>query len=223
VATEAEKEVLVEHLKFTPRTYVIQLWGYGGEVVMGRVDRKIYDYFKENQIDVGEYAYDWDNELEVPEDVQPFTPGEWHDCDHIVHESGIEMSGSCHVTVYDENGNEVWTHGLDTADLDEDEITVIESEEYFAHFEAPGTVVFYGQSFEKGTFMGGPIELTAPFDPTKLKFYYNDIEGWPLCSNVEYDNQDIDGLFDDYDTTGKSSDFYLWLVNEDGSLTGADE
>ena len=30
MATEAEKEALVETLKFTPRTYVIQLWGYGG-------------------------------------------------------------------------------------------------------------------------------------------------------------------------------------------------
>ena len=223
MATEAEKEALVETLKFTPRTYVIQLWGYGGEVVMGRVKREVYDYFKENQVDVGEYAYDWDNELEVPEDVQPFTPGEWHDCDDIVHENGVEMSDSCHVTVYDEAGNEVWSHGLDTASLEDSEISVEETDEYYAHQEAPGTVVFYGQSFEKGTFMGGPIELTAPFDPKKLKFYYSDIEGWPLCGNVEYDDQDIEGLFDDYDTTGKSSDFYMWLVNEDSSLTGADE
>lgn len=223
MATVEEQEALVEHLKFTPRTYTFSLWGYGGEVVMGRVDRKVYDYFKENQIDLDEYAYDWDNETEVPEDVQPFTPGEWHDCDHILHESGVEMSGACHITVYDENGNEVWDHRLDPADLDEDEITVIESEEYYAHFEAPGTVVFYGQSLEKGTFMGGELELTSPFDPTKFKFYYNDIEGWPLCGNVEYDDQEIDSLFDNYDTVGKSSSFYMWLVKEDGELEGVDE
>ena len=42
----AEQQKLIEVLKFTPRTYKIQLWGYGGEYVMGTVDRKIYDYFK---------------------------------------------------------------------------------------------------------------------------------------------------------------------------------
>ena len=71
--------------------------------------------------------------------------------------------------------------------------------------------------------MGGELELTSPFDPTKFKFYYNDIEGWALCSNVEYDDQDIDSLFDNYDTVGKSSSFYMWLVKEDGELEGIDE
>ena len=41
-----EHEQLIEVLKWTPRTYSIQAWGYGGEVVMGRVDRKIYNYFQ---------------------------------------------------------------------------------------------------------------------------------------------------------------------------------
>ena len=40
MATTDEHEKLIAHLKFTPRTYKIQLWGYGGEYVMGTVDRK---------------------------------------------------------------------------------------------------------------------------------------------------------------------------------------
>ena len=43
MATITEQEKLIEVLKFTPRTYKIQLWGYGGEYIMGTVDRKIYD------------------------------------------------------------------------------------------------------------------------------------------------------------------------------------
>jgi len=46
MATKKEKEELIATLKFTPRTYKIELGAYGGEVYAGRVDRKIYDYFK---------------------------------------------------------------------------------------------------------------------------------------------------------------------------------
>ena len=37
-------EELIELIKFTPRTYKISMWGYGGEKVMGRVDPKVWDY-----------------------------------------------------------------------------------------------------------------------------------------------------------------------------------
>ena len=47
--TKAEQqEELIQTLKFTPRTYKIHMWGYGGERVLGTVSREIYDYFKEN-------------------------------------------------------------------------------------------------------------------------------------------------------------------------------
>jgi hypothetical protein len=46
MATKEEKQELMDILKFTPCTYTIQMWGYGGEYVMGTVERKIYDYFK---------------------------------------------------------------------------------------------------------------------------------------------------------------------------------
>ena len=35
MATLQEQEQLMEVLKFTPRTYRINMWGYGGERVMG--------------------------------------------------------------------------------------------------------------------------------------------------------------------------------------------
>ena len=43
-------EELVAVLKFTPRTYKISLWGYGGEKVMGTTTREVWDYCNENQI-----------------------------------------------------------------------------------------------------------------------------------------------------------------------------
>ena len=46
MATIKEQEELIQTLKFIPRTYRIELGAYGGEVYIGSVDRKIYDYFK---------------------------------------------------------------------------------------------------------------------------------------------------------------------------------
>jgi hypothetical protein len=203
-ATDQQKEELMETLKFTPRTYRIEMTGYGGEVVIGNVNEEAYEYFVENEIDLDEFAYDWENEMEVPEDKMPFTPGEWHDCDDIAHENGVEMYSSCWVTVYDENGEQVWEHNLDTADLYEDGIEVEQVTEQYVNWH-DGKVVFYGQNFEKGLFFGGDIELTAPFDPKKLKFLTDDIDGWEICSCITYADQDIDN--DDYDTTGKSSTY----------------
>ena len=39
----AEQEKLIQTLKFTPRSYNVSMWGYGGEVVMGTISREIYD------------------------------------------------------------------------------------------------------------------------------------------------------------------------------------
>ncbi len=45
MATEQQKEELMQTLKFTPRNYRVEIWGYGGEIYWGTVDRKIYDLF----------------------------------------------------------------------------------------------------------------------------------------------------------------------------------
>ena len=213
MATEDQKEELMQTLKFTPREYRLEMSGYGGEVVIGTVEPEVYEYFVENDIDLEEYAYDWENEAGVPDDKQPFEPGSWHECDNIAHENGVEMYSSCWVTVYDENGEQVWEHNLDVGELDEDGIEVEGSSEEYVNWHT-GKVVFYGQNFEKGLFFGGPFELTAPFDPKKLTFYTDDIDGWEICSSVSYAGVDIDS--DDYDTTGKSSTYEFFdLRNTD--------
>jgi len=216
MATNEQKEQLVQILKFTPRTYRIEMSGYGGEVVLGRVDRKVYDYFQKNKIDIEEYARSWE-ETTIPENLQPFNPGSWYDCDDIAHECGVEMSDLCYVRVYDEHGEQVWEHCLDPTDLEDSEIeTEVFSEDYM-DFQPEGTVVFYGQNFEKGLFFGGDLHLTEPFDPANLKFIYSDIEGWCVCNTIEYNGESIDS--EDYNTTGKSSTYGMSVIGEDPNVT----
>lgn len=205
MATRKEKEKLVEALKFIPGTYTVSCWGYGGEIVLGTVERKVHDYFVENEVDLNEYSTQWaDDDCEVPEDCRPFSPGEWHDCDDICHENGVEMSEYCKIQVVDSGGITVWEHVLEPFMLEESLVEVECNDEYYAKFHASATV-FLGQSIEKGTFFEANFELTAPFDPKKLKIVYSDVEGLLLMSQLFYNDEDI--YNDGGDTRGKSMEF----------------
>ena len=216
MSTIKEQEELVEILKFTPRTYTLMLSGYGGEIVLGSVPREQYQYFVDNEIDIEEFAWDSDNEAGVPEEMQPFEPGSWHECDDVAHESGCELCDSNYITVTDENGKEHWQSKLGYSTLTDAGVEVDESDEYLCSDRADreNTVGFVGQSTEKGCFFEGELELTAPFDPAKLAISYSDIEGWSLISGVTYDGVDIEG-HDGYSTRGKGSDFKFYDTSDD--------
>lgn len=218
MATKKEKQELVEILKFTPVTYSVQVSGYGGEIVMGKVDRKIVDYFEENDIDIEEYATSWgepgdEDYINVPEDMQPFPQGSWYECDNIEHNSGAEFGGSW-VTVSDENGNEVWqaelNHNLEDLGCEISCFCCEEVEDY----TDKDTAVFVGQNFEKGCFFDAELHLTQPFDPAKFKFTYSDIANWAILNVVEYDGEELDGS-DGYSTTGKSSSYEFFTSDEE--------
>lgn len=214
MATKKQKQELIDVLKFTPCVYTLTLYGYGGEAVLGTVDKKAYDYFVENDIDLEEYAHDWDNELAVPEESQPFTPGEWHDCDNLAHVNGVEMSDSCMLEVSDQNRNVVFQCSLSIEDLKNHGISVECCEETHIENQPPGSVVFFGQNFEKGSFFDGNIELKSVFDPKKFSIDYSDVNGWLVFNSIQYNGTEI--YSDDYSTTGKSSTYEFHLVSGDG-------
>lgn len=212
MATNEQKEELMQTLKFTPRTYTLTISGYGGETYAGGVDRKIYDYFKEKQIDISQFAYTWDDELwrDVPDGMMPFSPGSPYECDGIFHASGAELSSMNYVTVTDENSETHWESSAGYSELEDAGVNI----ECLACNEIgdqdDGTVVFWGGNGEKGCFFEGEIKLRAPFDPKKLTIYYEDCDDWCLISSVEYDGEEIDGS-NGYSTTGKWSDA-KWII-----------
>lgn len=207
-------EQLVAVLKFTPRTYKISMWGYGGEKVMGTVDRAVWDYCMANQVDLSDIAWDSDaaEEMGLVEDLLPFPPGSWYECDNMAHTNGVSRNaGTLQIT--DENGETVFERSLDDIagcgeDLREPEWSCFD--EAWIGSQPAGTVVFIGTSNEKGTFFEGEIELTAPFDITKLTLQYDEIDGEELVNCVQYDSEDIDNWGGG--TDGKSSDFGMYVV-----------
>ena len=208
----------------TPNTYTIKMQGYGGEIVLGRVPNRIYEYFKDHAIDLAEFANDWKDTQIEDTDLHPFDPGAWFDCDGIAHESGVEMDESSIVEIIDQDGNIVWASNLDAATLEEVGCEVITGNDIYASDQKEGSVVFYGQQFEKGLFFEGTISLQEPLDISKLKFLSTDIEGWSICSGIEYDNSIVDG--DEYDAEEQSNHFAFIKILKDGdteSYTGPDD
>ncbi len=208
-----EQDKLIKALKFTPRTYRVSMWGYGGEYVMGTISREIYDYFKDNNLSVSDFAWDSDyaEAKEIPEDMWPFQPGSWYECDNLCHANGVSMNAGT-LQVDDENGNEILNRQLES--LDGTDIELSTEGEYYVGQVDDG-VVFFGRSNEKGTFFDAELPLTMPFDETKLCISGDDVDGEVIAWQITYDGEEIENYGSS--TDGKSSDFYFYLV-EDGEI-----
>ena len=209
----AEQERLIEVLKFTPCTYTIQAWGYGGEVVMGRVDRKIYDYFRHRRLDVSDFAWteEYAEENNIPEDMWPFNPGNYYDCDDLAHTNGVAMDAGT-LQILDEQNETVLEKDLGS--IDGTDIQLSYGEEAWIGMVKPGEVVFIGRTHDKGTFFEADIELREPFDPEKLCITVDEIDGEEIFSTATYDDEDLDN--NGGSTTGKGSDFGFYLNLGDG-------
>ena len=209
-ATGHTDEELIQRLKFTPRTYKIELWGYGGEYVMGTVDRKVYDYFREHRLSVPDCAWGSDepvNYEDLPEDMMPFVPGCYYDCDDIGHVNGVDRNaGSMRVT--DENGNVVYERDL--SDLDGCDVQLSTYDEVWIDSQPPGTVVYFGYTSDKGSFFEADIELREPFDPEKLLLNISEFDANEIVVGVEYDGEELDNYGGN--TNGKGSDHAFYIA-----------
>jgi hypothetical protein len=225
MATVEEQQKLMEVLKFTPRTYKISMWGYGGEKVMGTVDRKIYDYFRSRRLSLSDYAWDSDyaDEHNIPEDMQPFPSGSWYECDGMAHASGVSRNAGT-LVIEDENGEVVYERRIEELsgyndDESEPEPEFTCNDEAWIGSQPDGTVVFIGNSNEKGTFFEGEINLKQPFDITKLTLGYDEIDGEEIVNFVSYDGEDIDNWGGS--TDGKSSDFGFYIAGSNKLNNGS--
>lgn len=223
MATKKQKEELIQILKFTPIKVQILIQGYGGETYAGVVDRKIYDYFKSRKIDLEQYASDWDNEMKVPDEFQPFPAGSAYECDNLWHASGAELSDLNEITVYEvDSGKELWSHNLGYSDLEDAGVTIESSGGGDLDDLEDGTIVFNGGQGEKGCFFDAELTLRAPFDPKKLKIYYEDCGGWDIVTWLEYDGEELDGS-GGYSTTGKWCENKWIIIGDEEEVYDSEE
>jgi len=211
MATKKEKDALLATLKFTPVTYKIEITGFGGECYMGKVDRKLYDYFSKHRIDIEEYAASWEGDQFdfVPSNMQPFPPGDPFECDNLLHTSGPEMCDSNEIVVLSDSEEVVWLGNTGLEWLEEQDIESNEWETVIIEEQQEGAVVFWGGIGEKGLLFSGVIELTSSFDPTLLKFQYSNADGWYLCNGITYNGEDINN--DDSSTNSRWAE-NKWVI-----------
>jgi len=219
MATKKQKQELIDVLKFTPIKVTLTLQGYGGECYAGKVDRKIYEYFKEQKIDIEEYASSWDGYDDLPQELTPFTAGSAYECDNLFHASGAELSESNEICISDENGDTIWEHNLGYSDLEESGVSVNEvGGGELLDLCDENDVVFWGGQGEKGCFFDAEFTLRAPFDPKKLVISYENCDDWYIVTGVEYDGEELDG-YGGYSTTGKWAENKWVLLNSEEVYT----
>ena len=214
MATKEQKQLLIDTLKFTPRTYTISMWGYGGEKVMGTVSRESWDYCMANQVDLSDIAWNSDaaEEIGLDADLLPFSPGGWYECDNMAHVNGVSRDAGT-IQILDENNNTVFEKPLEACDGASDSPQWACSDEAWIGSRKKGEIVFLGSSNEKGTFFEGEIPLTAPFDIEKLELNYDEVDGEEIVNSVYYDGEEIDN--NGGSTDGKSSDFNMVMLTDD--------
>ena len=191
------------------KQYKIEIVGQGGELVMGRVDRDIYEYFEDNDISIYDFIDDEDNELCIPVEYLFIKDGEWNDVDDLAHENGANMNKVSDIVISDMTGKEVWRHNLDLDELRADGVQYEEIFSCYTDLLEEGVAIFTAQSCEKGLFFSGSFTANAAFDPSNLLIEYSDIEGSNMFSSIQYDDHYIDNK--DYSTTTKdlSFDFFI--------------
>lgn len=188
------------------KTYEIEIYGYGAEVIMGTLTDVQYDFWipyadKESEA-LNSHLF-WDSTSE--EEGNPVTDpederflGEWHELDDIVHTCAV-LWDNCKVEIIDpSNGDIVWS----SVDLE------ITKTEFYDPDDMEGKFI-KAWSSEKGMFYGGEFKIDGEFDPSKLKFYASNIDCEVFVDSVEYDNEVIENDTGG-ETTGKGYGYLLY-------------
>jgi hypothetical protein len=82
-------------------------------------------------------------EMGLDEDMLPFTPGSWYECDGMAHVNGVSRNAG-HIQIEDENGDTVFEKELDDCDGGEGSPGWSCQDEVWIGMKKKGEVVFIG-------------------------------------------------------------------------------
>jgi len=191
----------------------IEVWGRGGEIVLGGITREQYIYWAlRNSEDDEEFS----NMIQgdpLEEDHPPeLLLGAWYDIDNIAHEAGpgFEDSG---ITVTDSKGNVIFDHSFTAIQkMDGCENIAQETNEYY-FIETEYEYGFLAVDTQKGVFEQYEVPGDE-FDPTLFKVSTTDVEGLSLITSISYNGKELEGL-GMLDTESKNFDWNFISSVED--------
>ena len=174
--------------KLTNQTYnfSLEIYGKGGEHTIGTVSNEVAKYW---QTDGKEFFNEYMFSCDKPELItkysipEKFRLQDWNELDDLAHMNGPEiMEGNTILEVHD------YDLGKKISDIViTNEMLEIDEEPEVPEDLKKKVQCVYGQAFNKGRFIYGPIESDKPFDPTKLKVICSDWDGLNILYYIWYD------------------------------------
>lgn len=189
----------------------IELWGLGGEIVVGTITREQYVYWRLRADEDDIIAEELLGHLE--DDISPeLKLGPWYDLDDLIHESGPAIDG-CRIRVFDDVGSVLWEGDLSALASQVGLERLAEQTEEFYFVNTDHRYGFLAYDAQKGMFESYTVEGVNEWDPRQLKVYYAKIEDNTIVTGIKYADKDLkgDGVLE---TTSKSWD-WRFIVNGD--------
>ena len=178
----------LESSKLSTQTYnfSLEIYGFGGEHTIGTVKNEIAKYWQtDGEEFFEEYMFSWDKpelieKYSIPE---KFQLQDWNELDDLAHLNGPEiMEENTILEVNDYDSSDKISEIVITNEMLEVEDEPEVSEELIKEVQC-----VYGQAFNKGRFIYGPIESDKPFDLNKLKVICKDWDGLNILDCIWYD------------------------------------
>lgn len=193
------KKKKTKTLKFT----ISNDGGDGAYLCYTEVTKEIYDYFKDTNLDLYEYALDSDyaEANNIPEDMQPFEPGAR--AEFGCYECCMSADEGMKLTVEDEDFDEIYCGSLPKSNIKKDKKSSVSLKDFEEGIYAAG---YEGL---EDCYIEGEIEIDSEFDVKKfiVKYGHLDYEvgerDW--ISSISYDNQDVSWYIGSYEGTGDNS------------------
>ena len=178
----------LESSKLSTQTYnfSLEINGKGGEHTIGTVKNEVAKYWQTDGIKFfEEYMFSCDKQELIKKYSIPekFQLKDWNELDDLCHLNGPEIK---------EENTILEVHDNDSGKKISDIVITNEMLEVDEEPEVPEELekevqCVYGQAFNKGRFIYGPIESDKPFDSTKLKVICWDWDGLNILYYIWYD------------------------------------
>jgi hypothetical protein len=206
--------------KYPAGEYTIRIWGRTREIGVGKISKAQYEYWSDEDhnsdlSDAMNESYDYD-ENKTPKKAQ-FDSAYYEYQD--VHSFWGFDEDDTHMTITDENGEEIYDGTLDGfiseahGDNDSRWEATEETEELYPEYLGKGYFVMWTQGGKGSCIQTTVVTEGEEFDPRKLKYTTWDVQGSSIVNRLKYDDVELDdeGMDSEHDNwRGQWSQFDVY-------------
>lgn len=171
--------------------FKISIEGWGSDIAVGRIPEATYKYFVKNKIDLSDYAYDDDREMDIPQEHRFFGDDHWDQCNSIGDAIGPELIDISRIVLKNVSEQELDSCSLELSSLEKKKVKVVRDLQISTDNEYAGTCVFLGQKIYKGQFFDFEV-IDEEFDFSELTLHVTSINHQSIVSAVTYKSQRFD-------------------------------